>query len=56
MQVRDTTVAHWSMFCDQQLKRKGISKKTDKATSEAGEGKLLDAVAMLFDKASLQLR
>ena len=46
-QVRGPTVAHWSMFCDQQPKRKGISKEPDKATSEPGEAKLLDAVAML---------
>ena len=37
---RGPTVAHWSMFGDQQPKRKGISK-------EPGEAKLLDAVAML---------
>ena len=40
-------VAHWSMFGDQRLKRKGISKESDKAASESGEAKLLDAVAML---------
>ena len=46
-QVRDTTLAHWSMFGDQQPKRKGISKESDKATSEPGEAKQLDAVVML---------
>ena len=40
-------MAPWSLFGDQQPKRKGISKEPDKATSEPGEAKLLDAVAML---------
>ena len=40
-----TTVARRSI--DQQPKRKGISKEPDRATSESGEAKLLDAVAML---------
>ena len=35
------------MCGDQQPKRRGISKEPDKATSESGEAKLLDAVAML---------
>ena len=35
------------MFGDQQPKRKGISKEPDKATSESGEAKPPDAMAML---------
>ena len=35
------------MFGDQQLKRKRISKESDKAASESRDAKLLDAVAML---------
>ena len=35
------------MFGDQQLKRKWISKESDKAASESGEAKLLDSVTML---------
>ena len=42
-----TTAAHWSMFGDQQPKRKGISKESDTTTSEPGEAKLLDAVVVL---------
>ena len=46
-QVGGTTVALWSMFGDQQPKRKETSREPDKAMSEPGEVKLLDAVAML---------
>ena len=40
-------MALWSMFGDQQPKRKETSREPDKAMSEPGEVKLLDTVAML---------
>ena len=45
-QVRGTTVVLWGIFGDQQPKRKWISRESNKAMSEPGEAKLLDAVAM----------